>query len=692
MRSVGWSRESLRRLVELLALTGFAVAQPLFDVLGHNGEHFVFRSATPGNVVALAAIILLAPPIALWLVGQLIATGWPGAARAVHVFTLNVLVALIAVQVLKATTSLRGVPVMVIAAVVALAFGAAYAGLGAVRLWLAFATPAPLVFALLFLFASSVSSQVVGREVVVTGAAAKSSSPSVVLLVFDELPLASLVTRDGSIDAQLFPNFAELGKSSTYYRNATTNAWYTPFALPGILTGTYPDGDKVPASVDWPRNLFTLLGTSYRQNVHEILQMCPQRLCGRGGNKEPGGLGPLLTDSARTWRSMVSPRDDTGDITTAHVEPAAADREESKQLDADPKCPAFDCKKLGVEQLGRFADFLSSLDGAPGRSVNFLHLLLPHVPWRFLPDGRRYVAPEPAPGLVNGRWTDAPHASLVARQRHLLQLQYTDRLIGQLVARLKQTGMWERSVVVVTADHGMSFLPGQPKREVTDANFHELAWVPLFVKAPRQQQGRSDDRNAQLIDVLPTVVDLLDLSLPHGWRFDGRSLAGPARGLTEPRRLLHRSRDRELDGVEGLHRVRAGGVDAFAPRMDAAWRIFRAGRHGALVGRRADGLRVGAPVAARAKLGRTHAYADLRPADGVPAFVWGTVENDAAAVGREFVVAVNGVIGAVGSLFEYLGKTQLVALVPPQLFRAGDNDVRVYYFEDSNSTLHSFSA
>ena len=71
------------------------------------------------------------------------------------------------------------------------------------------------------------------------GAAEKSEAassdpdhPPVVLLVFDELPTPSLMKPDHHVDAERYPNFAELESTSTFYRDATTVADATFAAVP----------------------------------------------------------------------------------------------------------------------------------------------------------------------------------------------------------------------------------------------------------------------------------------------------------------------------------------------------------------------------------------------------------------------------------------------------------------------------
>ena len=61
-------RRELRALAPLLALNGFAVAQPVLDVLGRNPELVVFRGAGRLELWVLALLVVLAAPLAIWAV------------------------------------------------------------------------------------------------------------------------------------------------------------------------------------------------------------------------------------------------------------------------------------------------------------------------------------------------------------------------------------------------------------------------------------------------------------------------------------------------------------------------------------------------------------------------------------------------------------------------------------------------
>ena len=64
--------------------------------------------------------------------------------------------------------------------------------------------------------------------------------PPVVVVVFDEFPADDLLGPDGQIDAERFPNFAELASMSTWFPNGHTVYDSTFKAVPAILDGRLP--------------------------------------------------------------------------------------------------------------------------------------------------------------------------------------------------------------------------------------------------------------------------------------------------------------------------------------------------------------------------------------------------------------------------------------------------------------------
>ena len=158
-------------------------------------------------------------------------------------------------------------------------------------------------------------------------------------------------------------------------------------------------------------------------------------------------------------------------------------------------------------------------------ALYFVHSLLPHVPWLYLPSGKRYGGDvRVVPGAPNGTWGNDDWLAKQAEQRFFLQLGYADHALGLILRRLRATRLYDRSLIVVTADHGVSFRPGTPRRNVTSGNLVDIAFQPLFVKLPGQKRGRIDDSFVQTIDILPTIAAALHTRLP--WHVDGKPLIG----------------------------------------------------------------------------------------------------------------------------------------------------------------------
>ncbi|MFJ6198915.1 sulfatase-like hydrolase/transferase [Micromonospora sp. NPDC092111] len=642
-------RTELRRALEAVALVGLVVTQPLLDVLGRSPDFFLFHRATTGDILVLVALIALAPGLVVVLCG--VASRLAGARfrAGTHLAVVGLLLAALAVQVGRHTTPLRGVPLLV-AAIVAGAAGAA-----ARRRWrvtgrvLRVAALGPGVFVVLFLFASPASAVVLpGAHGGAAGVAGPGEHPPVVMIVLDELPLVSLLGPDGRIDAARYPHFAELAAGSTWYRNATGVSGWTPYALPAMLTGRYPAEPVAPHYSQYPDNLFTALGGLYDVRAEEsITRLCPPSRCDQPATP-PQGLGVLVRESGKLLGRIAAPVDSRVDPEESYRERTAAEAglDAAEPAPADPK---FRWDSLDDNQPARFTSFLAGLRPANRPTLHFLHLLMPHPPWAYLPSGARYDAPEDLPNDGAG-WVD------LARARHLAQLEYTDRLVGETLRTLRASGLYDKSLVLLTADHGVSFTRDWQGRgmDAIDHAAGEVAWVPMFVKEPGQRTGRVDDRNWEHVDLLPTIADEVHVRIP--WRLDGRSAKQAPRGRTE----------KYFYDRPGQRVAFPGGVPA-RPAPPAPHPLV-----GTTVGEK--------PAGGPATVANLAAFGDVDPAAGeLPALVWGTVPRQVLD-GTLLAVAVNGRVGAVVPVVpEDKGGRRFAAFLPDDhLFRAGGNRLDVY--------------
>ena len=457
------------------------------------------------------------------------------------------------------------------------------------------------------------------------------------MVVFDELPLTSLIGRGGRIDAERYPAFAALARDATWYRGATAVHDSTALAVPAMLDGRYPRAGLGSDVYSHPANLFTLLEHRYQVNAsEEATGLCPTSLC----EPEAG-------------------------TTASH---------------------------LSSGKVERFRRFVKSI--RPGRhpTLWFKHVLLPHVPWQFYPSGRRYRrhAPEPIPGLNGELGTGVPWLVKVSYQRHLLQVGFADRLLGELLGRLRQRDLYDDAMVVVVADHGIGFHVGMERRSITPRNVEDLAPVPLLVKLPSQRGGEIVDRHVETIDVLPTILEVAGVPAPE--KLDGRSLLERAPSQARRVRVFHRV-GIELNTVGGDY---VFDVDALERRRRAAVRrklalfgsgggrdpasLYRIGPHAELLGRRAARL-PHVPGVGTAQIDQAAELAQVDPASGfVPGQITGSIAYGTRGGGRPIALVLNGRVAAVGETFSLAGASveSFELIVPERAFRRGPNEASVY--------------
>jgi hypothetical protein len=683
------ARTELRCFLELFVLCGFVVAQPLFDVAGRSPDFFLFRRAGAADILLLVALTVLGPPLLLWAGEALVGLVSGRLRRVAHLVVVAGLLLLLTIELAKNLTSVRGWPLLLLGVAGGVAATVVYARSAAARLWLRYLSPAPLVFALLFVTVSPVGKLVVGggdngpaRAVVPA-----SARVPIVMVFFDEFPMTSLLDSKGQIDRRVYPNLAKLADQSTWYRNATGIGPFTPYAVPAMLTGRYPTRQNVaPTYTKYPGNLFTLLAGSYDVQASEsVTQLCPPRVCtARAGARGGVGVPALGRDLAGVWAKIVSPRHVDEDPTAQFSEDTLDDR--SRAAGAKPRhlSPTFRFDRLRANQPARFADFLEQLKPSDRPTVHFLHILLPHQPFKFLPSGARYTYPPIQFGYDRKKgWTTQPGPVQLALQRHLLQLAYTDRLVGEVVQRLKAQGLYDKALVIMTADHGNSFTPGHAQRLLQSGNAHELLWVPLFIKTPHQQAPRVDDRNWEHVDLLPTIADILQVKVP--WRMDGVSALAPARSRRVKYFFNKPNQRLEVDGPRNQALALRGVTDRFARPQHGVRGLFEVGPYADLIGRRPEAVGLGESSGLAARLDK-HENENLKavdPATGtVPALITGALTGPLSDGPIPLAVAVNGTIGAVGLTFTQDSTPQTFAsVVPDWLFQPGANRVRLYRVE-----------
>lgn len=128
------------------------------------------------------------------------------------------------------------------------------------------------------------------------------------------------------------------------------------------------------------------------------------------------------------------------------------------------------------------------------------------------------------------------------------EIRYTDeKLIGPLMERLKELGLYDSSLIILTSDHGEEFYDHNGW-EHGHTLYDELLKVPLIIKLPESQFAKTRIPTiVRLIDVMPTILDEQGISV-SGLDLDGKSLMPVLRGKeVADRRFVAYKADNILD-------------------------------------------------------------------------------------------------------------------------------------------------
>ena len=112
------------------------------------------------------------------------------------------------------------------------------------------------------------------------------------------------------------------------------------------------------------------------------------------------------------------------------------------------------------------------------------------------------------------------------------EIAYVDYHLGLIFKELKKLGIFDNTLIVVTADHGDEFFEHGSKGH-RNTLYDEVVKIPLIVHLPREEmEGRKIPSQVSIIDIAPTILDLAGLAVPD--QMQGSSLISLLRGGDQP--------------------------------------------------------------------------------------------------------------------------------------------------------------
>lgn len=200
-----------------------------------------------------------------------------------------------------------------------------------------------------------------------------------------------------------------------------------------------------------------------------------------------GNLDDRLRDSTVTLAEILK---ENGFKTAAFVSAFVMDSQFGLSQGFDIYNDSFVQKERLGEQTNRFVlEWLEQHKN--GRFFLFLHYFDPHAP---------YAPPEP----FAFKFAGDPYAGEIA---------YVDHCIGLIILKLKDLGLFDSSLIIVTSDHG-EMLGEHGEQYHSYFIYQSAIKVPLIFKFPGQSESREITDLVGLIDIVPTVCGLLDIEPP----------------------------------------------------------------------------------------------------------------------------------------------------------------------------------
>jgi len=509
--------------LHIISLTSVTVSQPIYDLLGKNAEFLVAYNVGTSDLIIITAIVSLCLPIFLIfieIVAQLIS---PKLREILHNSFLYILIFLLILIINNKYIQVSNIIVLLILiSLLSFLFLLVIKKRKIISDFLEVFSVSVFIFPIIFLFLTPVNKLFMDEKIYRAESFTQKQYSDIFLIVFDEFNAYTLLDDNLEVDEVRYPNFSDLAKDSLWFINATTVDISTTYAVPAILTGLKPDGNqRLPIRKDYSLNLISLLDQNYNLNISESTTKLYNE-----SEYLTSSLPGFLLDISIIYSHIVCPDK------FKYKLPSISNNWRDFWIETNwgKEIASIEKKVKWYRRIREYQvlQFVESIDQNKSPSLNILHVLLPHHSYDFSHKGYFYSPLGVLDGLTLNEknlrqlWIDDETIVYLAAQRYLLQVGFVDKLLGNIIDKIKSEKLYEKSLIIVTADHGVSFRPGQPHRPINELNYPDMLSVALFVKLPSQAMTGIKYDYVESTDILPTIADIAGFKVP--WSIDGKSM------------------------------------------------------------------------------------------------------------------------------------------------------------------------
>ena len=374
-----------------------------------------------------------------------------------------------------------------------------------------------VIFAAVAAFFPIVMSLTVGSDASAAELTFKESDarPNIIWVISDELQYPLAFDEQGLVRKEL-PNLAKLQESATTYTHAYATANYTDYAVPSQLAGISDvagEGAERMAKVRSGIGIVPSLASEYSVVMQSPIYHfeCDSTACASAGSDQDSNifvryLSFVKDTAAVAGRTALAPP-------FSNVFPSLDGRWRDFWSGGDEfgdNAEGNSVRKV-IDGITR-----ANLDNPSGPLFAFWHSIRTHAPWSVDRDGKE-IYPSRLPVVEgahmvgsdeNGLYT-SPELQSMERRLYANSAVDFDRQLGELLETLKADGLFENTMIIITADHGAGITVSRDRRlgDTDEQLWTEVAHVPLLIKSPNQTTAKTVSAPRSTGQIAQSVVD-----------------------------------------------------------------------------------------------------------------------------------------------------------------------------------------